>query len=72
MRVSKKRKSGLLKSLVFLKSLFKNLLENFEIKKLNIYSLVIIKSNAKAVNSSPKNIKGSTALMMVSGRLNTK
>jgi len=57
----------------FLKILVKNLLvENVKLKKIKYYSLVIIKSNAKAVNSSPKNIKGSTALMMVSGRLNTK
>ena len=36
------------------------------------YSLVTIKSNANAVNSSPKNIKDTIALNRVSGMLNKK
>ena len=36
------------------------------------YSLVIIKRRDNAVNSSPKNTNGITALIGVSGRLNMK
>ena len=42
------------------------------LKNINDYSLVTIKSNAKAVNSSPKNMKGTTALNKVSGMANKK
>lgn len=41
-------------------------------KRIKYYSLVIIKSKARAVNSSPKNIKGKIALIIVSGRLYMK
>lgn len=48
------------------------IIKEYTKKNINNYSLVTIKSNAKAANSSPKNIKRIIALKRVSGMLNKK